>query len=196
MDFEPLLLSSKIDISRHEANTINILSGSEVRHLEALIKLGNPVYELNANEDYFTIEIKTLGIQGRGHIARSTIDSLIGLKSSFFENEFIGHLITQKLQGIFVNFIGKYSYIQHKQNKLPYLSSRIKIDNIEIPVNIEVSSMNYDSELLIKNISDERLSGDLPLSVSIDYFNTELSNDEIINLSEGDIVLIYKNGII
>lgn len=127
------------------------------------------------------------GIEAQAYVSPETVQRLLGVGVQCFEPEYVSYLFSQKAARYGVNSI---YYVQDLTcESQPYFDVCFRLGDITIKGALNARGCSVDGAFL--NQKGQEISGEIKLSVCWSPFETALNTEEISELSEDDLVLVF-----
>lgn len=164
---------------------VNQVAGTTFNNKEIRVDVGAICHRFQ-QQDLILLSLKHAGIDAELYVSLCEAGRLLGLDVNHLEQDYLSYVITQVLSQYGLAF---KSYPEMDIDELPLLMScKLIIGDFNISALLKVDTLIIDANYLKTSLSS--LPKTLVLMASCTMFKTSLSVEEILSLTNNDLVLV------
>ncbi|MGL5109816.1 MAG: hypothetical protein ACRC7J_12235 [Vibrio ordalii] len=183
-----VMIEARYQLTSDLCKKINSIVGCRFDNQSIMLDFIAPRWESDFEEDLLEIRVVHIGIEATGYVRASEVERLIGVPVKHLEGDYLAYLMTQTAATKGIHYQG-YHYHPDKAVSTILLESVLTCDDWQVTLYVAIESLDIDDDYL--EIQPCQLDGNLRLAVSFTPFETYLDTNEIIGLSDDDIVVVF-----
>lgn len=179
-------IEARYQLTSDMHDKINSIAGCQFDNRSITLDFIAPRWKRDFEEDLLEMRVVHIGIEATGYIRASEVERLIGVQVKHLENDYLAYLMTQAVATKGIHYQGYYS---NKAVTNTLFESVLSCGDWQVTLYVDIQSLDIDDDYL--EIQPCQLDGNLRLAVSFTPFETYLDTNEIIGLSDDDIVVVF-----
>ncbi|MCO4174552.1 hypothetical protein K8D10_22680 [Aeromonas veronii] len=181
-------VEARYQLTSELCKQINNVAGHQFDNQSIMLDFITPHFAPDFSEDLLEIHVMHIGIKAKGYVSASEVERLIGIEVKYLDNDYLAYLVTQTLASKGVHYQGYLSY-PYELVIAPLFKCVLTCDDLQATLYLDITSLDIDDNGL--ELQPIQLSEGLRLTVSCSPFETYLDTQEILALSNEDLVLVF-----
>lgn len=187
MKQERVTLMPKYEMKPAMYRAVNQIAGTTFNNQEIRVDVGAVCHRFQL-QDFILLSLKHVGIEAELYVSLSEAGRLLGLDVNHLEQDYLSYVITQVLSQYGLAF-KSYPEMEIEIEMSPLLMScQLILGAFNISALLKVDTLTIESSYLETSLSS--LPKTLVLIASYTMFKTNLSVEEILSLTNNDLVLV------
>ncbi|EJL6267949.1 hypothetical protein NMR31_003196 [Vibrio cholerae] len=183
-----LTVEARYQLTSELCRQINNVAGHQFDNQSITLDFIVPHFAPDFAEDLLEIRVMHIGIEAKGYVRASELERLIGVEVKYLDNEYLAYLVTQTVASKGVHYQGYHSY-PYESVIAPLFECVLTCNDLLATLYLDIASLDIDDDGL--ELQPIQLSEDLRLTVSWSPFETYLDTQEILALSDEDLVWVF-----
>lgn len=181
-------VEARYQLTSELCRQINNVAGHQFDNQSITLDFIVPHFAPDFAEDLLEIRVMHIGIEAKGYVRASELERLIGVEVKYLDNEYLAYLVTQTVASKGVHYQGYHSY-PYESVIAPLFECVLTCNDLLATLYLDIASLDIDDDGL--ELQPIQLSEDLRLTVSWSPFETYLDTQEILALSDEDLVWVF-----
>ncbi|EGQ8095640.1 hypothetical protein U3G80_001398 [Vibrio cholerae] len=181
-------VEARYQLTSELCRQINNVAGHQFDNQSITLDFIAPHFAPDFAEDLLEIRVMHIGIEAKGYVRASEVERLIGVEVKYLDNDYLAYLMTQTVAPKGVHYQGYHSY-PYESVIDPLFECVLTCDDLQATLYLDIASLDIDDDGL--ELQPIQLSEDLRLTVSWSPFETYLDTQEILALSDEDLVWVF-----
>ncbi len=182
-------VEARYQLTSELCRQINNVAGHQFDNQSITLDFIAPHFAPDFAEDLLEIRVMHIGIEAKGYVRASEAERLIGVEVKYLDNDYLAYLMTQTVASKGVHYQGYQSY-PHESGIAPLFECVLTCDDLQATLYLDIASLDIDDDGL--ELQPIQLSEDLRLTVNWSPFETYLDTQEILELSDEDLVWVFS----
>jgi hypothetical protein len=186
MKKERVNLIPKYEMKPAMYRAVNEIAGATFNNEEIRVDVGAICHRFQ-QQDFILLSLKHVGIEAELYVSLSEVGRLLGLDMKHFEQDYLSYVMAQVISQYGLAFKSYPDFDIEVSTLL--MSCQLIFGAYNISALLKVDTLIIDSNYLKTSLSS--LPRTLVLIASCSIFKTSLSVEEILSLTNNDLVLVF-----
>lgn len=183
-----VMVKARYQLTSELCRKINNVAGHQFDNQSITLDFIAPHCAPDFAEDLLEIRVMHIGIEAKGYVRASEVERLIGVEVKYLDNDYLAYLMTKTVASKGVHYQGYHPY-PHEPRITPLFECVLTCDDLQATLYLDIASLDIDDDGL--ELQPIQLSEDLRLTVSWSPLETYLDTQEILALSDEDLVWVF-----